>query len=132
LLGIHAGVHHRQPVLGQRQRQRQLLEQLPIGIAEPVQQPVMERRHARALEPGLARPVGGEQLGLVVAEHGLAADLSEERQDPQAVGAPRHQIAHEQHAIVGARRDRVEQAPQLGDAAMDVTHDDRARHWLEF
>jgi hypothetical protein len=64
----------------------------------------------------------------VVAEHGLPVHLSVESEHAEAVGATSHEVADEQHTIGGAHGQVVQEPPELGDAAVDISDDDRSRH----
>src|SRR5690606_25992846 len=104
----HARVHDAQAMFGELEREGQRFDELPVlrtelaenllvGGAEAWPRPSFEARQARF-----------EQAVLVVAEHAMAPNPAHFTQHPPSIGAPGHQIAHEEDSVRVAPADRLE------------------------
>jgi hypothetical protein len=53
--------------------------------------------------------MGQKETVFMISQHALAAKLPGQAQHPWRVGAPRHQITHEDHLFIGRRADLVQE-----------------------
>lgn len=126
----HTGMHHTQPVFGQIEGERRVLEQRPIHRTQCMREPAMHAAHRRlrgrlAVHPRLPRRAPVEQLLLVISPHHDRPGAPHDIEHAERVGTSRHQVTHEHEAIAGRKGHALEQLLELDPASMHIADDDR-------